>query len=228
MAKFTPGAIISEIRNKIAATVFTKNASGNSIRNRSTPINPRSTKQGLRRQILASLSAQWRGLTQAQRDGWNNGASNFPQSDSLGQTVILTGAQLFVRSNANLILIGAAQITTIPVPASFAVLAIGASTMAAGVLTIAFTVTPVPAGFNLVVRATAPVSQGKQFISESAFRFLQVLAPAAATPIVGTVAYAAAFGSAPAAGTKIFVSIQLVQISSGLASQVVRREIIAT
>ena len=44
-AKFTPGAIISEIRNKIAATVFSKNGAGAIIRNRITPINRRTTLQ---------------------------------------------------------------------------------------------------------------------------------------------------------------------------------------
>ena len=228
MAKFTPGAIVSEIRGKIAATVFTKNAAGASIRNRVTPINPRSSKQTTRRQVLSSLAAGWRGLTQAQRDGWNSAAPNFPQVDSLGQNVILTGAQLYVRSNANLVLLGIAQITSAPVPATFAVLAIGAATMAAGVLTVPFTPTPVPAGFNLVLSATAGVSAGKTFFGTSQFRFLQFLAPAAASPAVGTAAYAAAFGGAPPAATKIAVQLQLMQISSGLQGQFVRLNIICT
>lgn len=228
MAKFTPGAVISEIRGKIAATVFTKNASGNSIRNRATPINPRSTKQVLRRQILSALSAAWRGLTQAQRDAWNASAANFPQQDSLGQTVFLTGSQLYVRLNANLVLIGASQITSPPAPISFATLALGVATMASGVLTIPFTPTPVAAGFNLIVRATVAASPGKQFAPQSAFRFLDKLAAAAASPGVLTTQYAAVFGSAPAAGLKLFVSAQLIGIASGLVGQEVRVAIITT
>lgn len=228
MAKFTPGAVISEIRGKIAATVFTKNASGNSIRNRSTPINPRSSKQVLRRQILSALSASWRGLTQPQRDAWNASAPNFPQQDSLGQTVFLTGSQLYVRCNANLILIGAAQIVNPPAPIAFATLAFGAVTMAAGVLTIAFTPTPVPAGFNLVLRATVAASPGKQFAPQSAFRFLDKLAAAAASPGIMTAQYAAVFGSAPAAGLKLFVTAQLVGITSGLSGQEIKIAVITT
>lgn len=228
MAKFTPGAAVSEIRGKIAATVFTKNAAGAAIRNRVTPINSRSTKQTQARQRLAALSAGWRGITQAQRDGWNSASPNFPQQDSLGQTIFLTGAQLYIRSNANLLLVGASQIVAAPIPASFPVIALGAVTMAAGVLTIAFTPTPVPAGFSLVVSATPAGSQGKSFIQESSFRFLGSVPAAGVSPSVQTSNYAAAFGSAPAAGTKLFVKLFLVQNSSGLAGQVVRGAIIAT
>jgi len=228
MAKFTPGAAVSEIRGKIAASVFTKNAAGAAIRNRVTPINARTTKQTQARQRLAALSASWRGLTQAQRDGWNAAAPNFPQQDNLANTITLTGAQLYIRSNANLLLIGAAQITAAPIPAAFPVIALGVATMVAGVLSIPFTPSPIPAGFNLVIFATAAGSQGKSFIQESAFRFLGFVAAAGVTPSVQTTNYAATFGSAPAAGTKLFVKAFLVQTSSGLAGQVVRQAIIAT
>lgn len=228
MAKFTPGAIISEIRNKIAATVYSKNAAGAVIRNRVTPINPRTSKQTQRRQVLAALAASWRGITQAQRDGWNAVSSSFPQTDTLGQAVLLTGAQLYVRSNANLVLLGLAQITAAPVPAAFAVITFGATTMAAGVLTVAFLPTPVPAGFHLALYATAAGSAGRQFFPTSSFRFIQAAAPAAASPIIGTAAYAAQFGSAPPAGTKLAVQLHLIQATSGLAGQFIRLNIIAT
>jgi hypothetical protein len=223
-AKFTPGAIISEIRNKIAATVYTKNKAGASIRNRVTPINRKSSAQTLRRQQLASYSSQWRGLTQAQRDGWNSGAANFPQTDNLGQTIFLTGEQLYVRCNANLVLTGNAAITDCPTPASFEVLAFTSLTVSAGggTLSLAFSPT-VPAGFELVVRATAPVSAGKSFVSDSAFRFIQSVAPAATSPQALGVAYALVFGSiANAEDQKIFVEMFLVEQVSGLAGIPVR------
>lgn len=223
-AKFTPGAIISEIRNKIAATVYTKNKAGASIRNRVTPINRKSSNQTLRRQQLAGYSSQWRGLTQAQRDGWNSGAANFPQTDNLGQTIFLTGEQLYVRCNANLVLTGNAQIDDCPTPASFEVLAFTSLTATAddGVISLAFSPT-VPSGFELVVRASAPVSAGKSFISDSAFRFLKSIAPSATSPQALTSEYAAVFGSITnATDQKIFVEMFLVEQASGLAGIPVR------
>jgi len=223
-AKFTPGAIISEIRGKIAATVFTKNKAGASIRNRVTPINRRSVGQTEQRQSLASLSAQWRGLTEAQRLSWNNSGASFPQTDNLGQTIFLTGAQLFIRCNANLILTGNVQITSAPTPTSFDVLSFTAiaADASSGVVSLTFTPT-VPAGFEMVVRATAPVSPGKSFIPGSAFRFIKAIAPAATSPQVLTAEYEAVFGSLTnSTDQKIFVELYLVEQASGLAGIGVR------
>ncbi len=223
-AKFTPGAIVSEVRNKIAATVFTKNKAGASIRNRTTPINRRSTGQTEQRQQLSSLSSSWRGLTQAQRDGWNSAAASFPQQDNLGQTIFLTGAQLYVRCNANLVLIGEAQIVNAPSPASFAVLGFTSLTMDAssGSASLAFTPT-VPTGFTLVVRATAPISPGKSFVPSSAFRFIQEVAAAATSPQDIAAAYIAIFGAITSkAGQKVFVEMFLIQTATGLAGIPVR------
>jgi hypothetical protein len=225
MAKFTPGAVVSEIRNKIAATVFTKNAAGAAIRNRVTPVNRRSTNQSNRRQRLASLASSWRGLTDAQRASWNAASASFPTQDNLGQTIFLTGEQLYIRCNANLLLIGQAQITSAPTPTSFAVLALGAISFDAssGTATVAFTPTPVPAGYTLVIRATAPVSAGKSFVSQSEFKFIQVVAAAGASPANIAAAYIALFGAITGAtGQRVFIELFLVQDSSGLAGQVVR------
>ena len=224
MAKFTPGAIVSEVRNKIAATVFTKNKAGASIRNRTTPINRRSTGQTSQRQQLASVSSQWRGLTQAERDGWNTAAASFPQQDNLGQTIFLTGAQLFVRCNNNLTLVGAANITDAPSPASFAPIAFVSLTAGAGAGTISLAYTPaVPTGFTLVIRATAPVSPGKSFVPQSSFRYLQHVAAAGVSPAALGTRYTAVFGSITSkAGQKVFVEMFLMEVATGLAGIAVR------
>lgn len=218
-AKMTPGAIVSEVRGKIAATVFGRNKGGAVIRNRITPINRRSTSQQLRKQLLASFASQWRGLTQAQRDSWNSASLNFPQTDNLGQVIYLTGEQLYIRSNANLVMIGQSQITSAPTPSSFDVLAFTSldATADDGVISLAFTPT-VPAGFSMVVRATPPLSPGKQSPGRSAFRYLQTIAAAATSPQALTTAYANVFGAITGAtGQKIFVEFFLVENASGLS-----------
>lgn len=223
MAKFTPGAIVSEVRNKIAATVFSRNAAGAVIRNRVTPINRRSSTQTNRRQVLASFAAQWRGLTQVQRDGWVAAAQNFPRQDNLGQTIIPTGEQLYVEFNANLNLIGASAITSAPAPTSFDVLTISSITADAGVgdeLSIAFTPT-VPTGYAMVVRATRQVSPGKQFMGPSDFRFVKSVAAAQTSPQDILTEYEALFGTLTE-GQKVFVEIFLVDIATGQAGQKVR------
>jgi hypothetical protein len=223
MAKFTPGAIVSEIRNKIAATVYSKNGAGAVIRNRVTPINRRSPGQTANRQILASFSSGWRGLTQAQRDAFNAAASNFPQTDALGQTVILTGEQLYIRLNANLTLIGGTPITAPPIPTSFPVLAVGAVTLTAAAFTVAFTPDPVDTGFELIIRATAPRSAGKNFFGQSEFRFIQSEAAAAISPADIDTAYEAIFGDKTGqVGQKVAIEMFLMEEATGLAGIPVR------
>jgi hypothetical protein len=222
--KFTPGAIVSEMRGTIAATTFTKNKAGAAMRNRVTPINRRSSGQTNQRQILSALSAQWRGLTAAQRTAWNSASASFPQTDALGQTIFLTGAQLYVRLNANLIVIGQSAITSPPSPVSFAVLTFTSITADASAGTIALAFSPtVPAGFSMVVRATPPVSPGKTFIPSSAFRQIAVVAAAATSPQATGTAYTTVFGAITGAtGQKIFYEIFLVDNASGLAGIPVR------
>lgn len=227
-AKFTPGAIISEIRNKIAATVFSRNGSGAIIRNRVTPINKRSNGQTSQRQQLAAFASAWRGLTQAERDGWNNASPSFPQQDNLGQTIFLSGEQLFIRSNVNLTLIGQSTITAAPVPATFAVLSLGAIVFSAAASTVAYLPDPVPAGFELIVRATASLSPGRDFVAASSFRFIQDAPAAAASPVDVATLYEAIFGDTFVAGQKVFVEIFLVEIISGLAGQKVRGSVLVT
>src|SRR5690606_18445246 len=173
MAKMTPGAIVSEVRGTIAATTFARNKGGAVIRNRITPINRRSPAQTARRQSLASLASSFRGLSQAQIAAWNAAAANFPQSDNLGQTIYLSGEQLYVRVNANLILIEEAQITDPPNPVSFDAVAFTSLTATADDQNISLAFTPtVPTGQQLVVYASRPLSAGKSFVPESEFRFL--------------------------------------------------------
>lgn len=227
MAKFTPGFGMGEIRNKIGGAVFSRNRGGAMIRTRITPINRRSSLQTTRRQVLSSFSASWRGLTAAQIAGWNAAAPNFPTQDNLGQTVLLSGQQLYVRCNASLSLIGGTPITSAPVTATFASIAFGAITAtAAGTFSIAFTPTPVPTGYNLVVLATRPVSAGKSFIGQSAFKYVTNVAPAGTSPLNAFAAYSALFGALTGlAGQKIFVQAYLMQASSGLVGIPIRTSV---
>lgn len=230
MAKITMGAIASQISGTAASTTFARNRGKAYFRNRVVPINRRSVGQGNKRQLLAALAAQWRGLSQAQRNGWDNASQDFPIQDSLGQTITLTGEQLYVRFNANLNQVGVAPISDAPAPVAFAILALGATVASDdNVITQAFTPTPVPTGFALVIRATGPRSPGISFVSQSAFRFIQFVAAAGTSPANIATAYQAIFGSlAGKVGQKIFVEAFLVSTSTGQAGQKVRTSHIVT
>lgn len=223
MAKFTPGAIISEIRGTIASTTFSKNAAGAIIRNRVTPINRNSLAQNIQRQIFANISSNWRGLTQSQRNSWIEATPDFPYQDSLGQTKFLTGAQLHQKLNLNRLVIGESLIASAPPQTSFPEFSIGAVAATAGTLTAAFDPDPIPAGFAAVFYATRPLSAGKDFVSKSEFRVVQVEDPAAVSPADLFTNYTQKIsGLAGQSGKKVFVEMRLIEIASGIASTTVR------
>jgi hypothetical protein len=75
----------------------------------------------------------------------------------------------------------------------------------------------------MVLRATAPLSAGKDFVPGSAFRYIATIAAAATSPQDIAAAYAVVFGSiVNGTGQKIFVEMFLVENSSGLTGQKVR------
>ncbi len=209
-AKFTPGAIISEISGKIAATIFTRNRGGNIIRNRRTPINRRSVLQSIRRQGLGNLASSWRGITQSERDSWNGATGNFPYQNTLGETKFLSGEQLYIQFNQNLLLIGQSTIQTAPAPFAFATFTTSL-TAADGTpaLSLVFTPTPLTANNYFNVFSTPNLSPGIGSPNASLFRYLETVAPTDTSPadIVGT--FQGLFGD-PVENQKIFVEIRPV------------------
>lgn len=216
-AKFTPGAIVSEVRGKIAATVFSRNKGGAVIRNRIKPINRRSVLQSTRRQVLGNLASSWRGLSESERASWNSAAPNFPVQDTLGQTIYLSGEQMYVRFNANLVLMGEAEIQTAPTSFAFSIFTITLTAAAgAGTVSLAFTPSPMPAGNALAVYATEPLSPGISSPNASKFRYLQTIEPTDTTPVDIATAYVALFGAITTkAGEKIFVEVRPIAFASG-------------
>lgn len=79
-------------------TVFTSR-SGLAMRARAIPTNPGSDDQVDRRSAFGSLSAAWSGLTADQRTQWSWYASVTPVTNRLGDTIYLTGHQMYVRCN---------------------------------------------------------------------------------------------------------------------------------
>ena len=211
-AIFTPGAIISEISGKIAATIYTRNRGGNIIRNRRTPINRRSVLQSVRRQGLGNLASGWRGLTQVQRNSWNGATGSFPYQNSLGETKFLSGEQLYIQFNQNLLLIGSAIIDTAPAPFAFETFTISCTAAdAVPALSLVFATSPLAADNNLAVFATPNLSPGIDSPNASKFRFLENVAPTDTTPVDLLATFQALFGD-PLEAQKIFIEIRPISV----------------
>lgn len=210
-------ALVSDMRNKLNGSVFSKNRAGSYLRNKVTPSNPSTASQALVRSILGTLSSGWRSLTEAQRDAWNSAVESWVTTDIFGDTVTPSGFQLYVRLNGNIVNAGGSAISTPPLPTGISgatALSLVADTSTPE-LTITSTPGTVPAGQACIVESTAGLSAGI-FNFSGKYRKIATLAAAASIGDVYT-EYAAKFG-APTVGTKISVRIKFVNITTGESS----------
>lgn len=108
MAIFTPGPAIAEIRGSQGGTVFSRNRHGQYTRQRSVPINPQSTAQMAARARLSALTVYWRDtLTPAERLVWETYANATNWINGVGEVTHLTGLNMFLRSAAIALQVGA-------------------------------------------------------------------------------------------------------------------------
>lgn len=206
-----------DMRNKLNGSVFSKNRYGGYVRTKVTPVNPQTTAQQNVRNRLSTNSQAWRGLTEAQRQGWIDAAANFPFTDIYGNTKVLSGQALYVKLNNNLNMIAVASIPDAPAPVSIPALTLLSLSATAGVTAIAatFTPTPVPADVKLVFQLTGNVTPGKMFV-KNLFRFVDKIPTGVASPYDLLSHYTPIHGN-PVADQKIFVKAFYVSETTGQA-----------
>jgi hypothetical protein len=128
-----------------------------------TPANPETPSQMNIRRVLKNVSARWRALQQTQRAAWIGAAQNVKTHARLGQSGPLTGAQLFNKINCTLSLFGQDQVDAPPLVPQFPALAPQnlVITNTSGAIALKLTC-PTSPGENTIVRASAPVSAGRE------------------------------------------------------------------
>lgn len=216
MARVLFGDIVVDMRNKSGGHVYAKNRSGNYKRTKVTPVNPQTTAQQAQRQLFGSYSAGWRGLTAAQRLSWINAAPSFPVTNIFGQSMTLTGANLYVAFNKNLINAGGAAITSAPSPVAIPTLSINTlvADNSSALLTLLINTATVPTGFALMVFATPLIGPGQYFVKNK-YRMLGVFS-ATANLVTLSSAWIAKNGTLTV-GQKVFVKCFLVSTVTGQA-----------
>lgn len=203
------------MRNKLNGSVFSKNRYGGYVRTKVTPVNPQTDAQQAARNRLSTNSQAWRGLTEDQRQGWIDAAVNFPFTDIYGNTKTLSGQALYVKLNNNLNLITNPSVADAPSPVAIPAIDSIALTAAAGTpaLSLAYSPSPVPANFIMVVFATGNVTPGKMFV-KNLFRYIGNYS--STTPQDLLADYSAVHGN-PVEAQKIFVKVFLISAITGQA-----------
>lgn len=214
------GALVVDGRNKIGGQVASKNRHGAYMRNKVTPVNPKSGSQVNVRSRLAGFASGWRGLTGAQRLAWNAAVSDYKKTDIFGDIQNPSGFNLYVKLNSNLANIGIAAITNPPLPVNVSTFTSATLAAAAGAQSMSLTILPAvqPTSETIVVRATPAISAGKSFV-KSEFRQIGTFTSATTGAYDLASLYIAKFGPIGAAGSKIFVEVVHVNETTGQASQ---------
>lgn len=213
------GALVVAGSGKIGGHVAARNSSGAYLRTKVTPVNPRTVDQIAARARLGANAKAWGGITQDQRDAWNQNSVDFNSKNIFGDKIKLSGINVFSRLNNNLLLIGEAILSTPPIAESFAgpTTVTVVSNVQGGVLTISPDF-DVPVGAAGVVRMTSPQSAGKKFV-KSEFRVIDIAPAGSAAPYDVSDAYVAKFGALPLEGQKVFTEVYLISKETGIASQ---------
>jgi hypothetical protein len=195
----------------VGARTSSRNSSGQYVRQRANPTQPRTVAQVAARARLTSQSAAWRGLTSGQLAAWNAFGQSFTIVNSLGTAIHLTGLQCFVKVNSVNLLNGDATVSTPPaLPVFVACTATGLTAVSATPLIQLAGATPA-AGTKFMIFGSPQLSAGVTFNGK--YAFLQTSTTFASGELSLQTSYAAKYG-ALIAGKKIFVKV--VQSQAGM------------
>lgn len=214
-AKIKLTAMVAEIRGKLNGTVFSRNSSGAYVRNKVTPVNPNTPFQSNVRADFTTVSQDWRDLTEAERTAWNQGVVAFTHTDVFGDNVPLSGFGLHQSLNLNLLAVNQGVIVSPPLPGT--VFNFTSASLAADftLQTVTVTFAPaIPAGTFVLVKATAALSAGKNFV-KSELRQIRIIDTTDVSPLTTEGPYIAKFGAVGAVGSKLFVELRAVDGTSG-------------
>jgi hypothetical protein len=195
----------------VGARTSSRNRSGQYIRQRAIPTQPRTIAQVAARAALGDVSAGWRGLTAAQRAAWNAFALSFTVNNSLGTAINLTGAQCYVKVNTVNLKNSSATVNTPPALPAFVACTVTAVTAVSATPLIELAGTTPAAGTVYMIFASPQLSAGVTFNGK--YAWLQTSTTFTTGFLSLQTTYAARYG-ALIAGKQIFVKV--VQSQAGM------------
>lgn len=100
MAIIIPGSMAQEARGKVGGIVFSRNKGGQYVKGFAAPTNPNTSLQSAVRSTFASLTNTWWDvLTEPERTSWEDLAAANPIQNRLGQSITLSGLNMYIRFN---------------------------------------------------------------------------------------------------------------------------------
>lgn len=214
-------ALTTQASGSLKGITASHNRGGAYLRGRTIPTNPSTVKQGIIRGGLRTLVNRWTStLSAVQRAAWKVYADNTPKTDVLGDPIILTGQQMYIRANTSRIQASLATVDAAPTTFDFGsftppTLTLGAAS-ATGTLTLLGTDDWISSGStnNMLVYTSPPQNPSINFF-KGPFQFAAKIPsiPANATTVVFTLPIAAG-----ATGTRTFFRVTVSRSDGRLSS----------
>ncbi len=211
MAKAKYGGGIADLRGSIAGQVHSRNTYGNYIRQKVSPVQPRTARQLEVRELFSTLSRRFSTiLTDEQQEAWRQAAASTPVRDVFGDSITLTGINLYNRLNSLRVLAGLPPLNWPPSVEEVEALEAFTANWDPGdwVLSVDFAPDPVPTDRYLFIWATEPLNPGVAFVSHK-LRLISVLPPGTESPVVLNDPYIARYGGITP-GKAIYIAGELV------------------
>lgn len=93
--------VLTQASGSVGGVTYTRTSSGLVMRARSVPVNPNTSLQQPAKTALTNAVAAWNEtLSPAQRAAWETYAANVPVTNRLGDSINLSGQNMFVRTRA--------------------------------------------------------------------------------------------------------------------------------
>lgn len=113
----------SNSRGSIGGTTYSQNRSGLYTKNRTKPTYPKTPAQANSNAAFIACTTGWASmLSQTQRNGWTLYGQTNPVTNTLGQSIILSGLQIFCRVNIPLFIAGSYAAMQLTSPGSVTLL----------------------------------------------------------------------------------------------------------
>lgn len=228
MAIITPGPTVAAISGSIGGTVYSRNRGGMYIRNRAIPTDPNTSFQQNVRAILATQSQGWADRTNAEREAWRIWASQNPITNALGNAIILSGHQAYVKLNSRLDFDDSTLITVPPIinaPLALDTLVVDGD-IGAGDVDLVFTATPLAASIKLWVDAAVVNSAGVRYV-RNLYRNVLISASAQASPLDIQTEVETKFGTL-IVGQTLHVRVSTFNAATGLKSVALEDSVVVT
>lgn len=215
-------ALLTAASGKLGGMVASHNKGGMYLRALTIPTTSTTAPALAAKARLATASAHFAGLTQAERDSWTRAGTLRPELNALGDTKILSGIALHNRIHTRMVLAGDTPIDTAPIGNDPDALSTASGTFDIGVggTTLIFTPTPLGATEHLWLEAALVDSQGIEYV-EDQIRFITVDAAASTSPFDYLISIELALGTLTV-GQKLILFPRVYDDATGLLSQRLR------